>query len=187
MKILNTAEYSEKLKIRPVDAKNLTVHKYFPSSNGQLHELLIELITERGPECDLNDICTTNIKTMNMLFTNSKILQSFNGDISLWDVSNVTTMSYMFYKSKFNGNISKWNVSNVELMYCMFSDALYFNCDISDWNVSKVVNMQFMFDNAPNFNQDLSSWNVGKNVKHEGMFQNCPMFKMRKKQPIFNK
>ena len=32
----------------------------------------------------------------------------FNGDISNWDVSNVTNMSEMFYLSKFNGDISKW-------------------------------------------------------------------------------
>ena len=35
----------------------------------------------------------------------------FNGDISQWNVSNVTHMSEMFNKSKFNGDISKWNLS----------------------------------------------------------------------------
>ena len=37
----------------------------------------------------------------------------FNGDISGWDVSNVTDMSFMFEYSKFNGDISGWDVSNV--------------------------------------------------------------------------
>jgi surface protein len=31
---------------------------------------------------------------------------SFNGDISKWNVSNVTTMKRMFEESKFNGDIS---------------------------------------------------------------------------------
>jgi surface protein len=30
----------------------------------------------------------------------------FNGDISNWDVSNVTNMGGMFYKSMFTGDIS---------------------------------------------------------------------------------
>ena len=41
----------------------------------------------------------------------------FNGDISQWNVSNVTDMSSMFYKSAFNGDISNWDVSNVRDMY----------------------------------------------------------------------
>ena len=45
----------------------------------------------------------------------------FNGDVSEWDVSNVTDMKVMFYKCKsFNQNISKWNVSNVTNMASMF-------------------------------------------------------------------
>jgi len=39
---------------------------------------------------------------MSDMFHSSK----FNGDISNWNVSNVTDMNYMFYKSKFNGDIS---------------------------------------------------------------------------------
>ena len=36
------------------------------------------------------------------------------GDISKWNVSNVTDMSLMFYEARsFNGDLSKWNVSNV--------------------------------------------------------------------------
>lgn len=37
----------------------------------------------------------------------------FNGDISQWDVSNVTSMRGMFYNSHFKGDISKWNMSKV--------------------------------------------------------------------------
>ena len=40
----------------------------------------------------------------------------FNGDISGWNVSNVTDMSGMFYKSEFNGDISCWDVSSVTNM-----------------------------------------------------------------------
>ena len=46
---------------------------------------------------------------MYCMFSDSK----FNGDISEWNVSNVTSMAGMFKDSKFNGDISEWDVSNV--------------------------------------------------------------------------
>mgnify|MGYP002516597932 CR=1 FL=1 len=51
------------------------------------------------------------------------ILSQFNGDISMWDVSSVTDMSWMFNHSSFNGNISNWDVSNVTSMRGMFSES----------------------------------------------------------------
>jgi surface protein len=43
--------------------------------------------------------------------------ESFNQNISNWDVSSVTDMRYMFYSWSFNlpfsYNLSSWNVSNV--------------------------------------------------------------------------
>jgi surface protein len=49
---------------------------------------------------------------------------SFNGDISSWDVSNVTNMSDMFFQAtSFNGDISNWDVSNVTNMSEMFQYA----------------------------------------------------------------
>jgi surface protein len=41
---------------------------------------------------------------------------AFNGDISNWNVSNVTNMYAMFAFSSFNQDISKWDVSNVTVM-----------------------------------------------------------------------
>ena len=48
--------------------------------------------------------------------------ESFNQDISSWDVSKVKDMSGMFvYAESFNQNIDKWNVSNVENIGGMFT------------------------------------------------------------------
>ena len=44
----------------------------------------------------------------------------FDGDISNWNVGNVTDMSFMFNRSKFNGDISDWNVGNVTNIKYMF-------------------------------------------------------------------
>ena len=47
--------------------------------------------------------------------------------------------------TKFNGNISRWNVHNVTSMEGMFRGCHNFNIDISRWNVEKVFNMKEMF------------------------------------------
>ena len=80
------------------------------------------------------------------------------GDISLWDVSNVHGMYWLFNNSKFQGDISKWDVSNVTNMKCMFYKS-QFNGDISDWDVSNVQDMRFMFYGSQ-FNGDISNWTV---------------------------
>ena len=55
------------------------------------------------------------------------------GKIENWDVSNVTSMSYMFYgESSFNQPLNKWNVSNVKYMRHMFQVASSFNQPLND-------------------------------------------------------
>ena len=46
---------------------------------------------------------------------------------------------------KFNGDISSWNTSQVTTMYYMFGDANVFNSDLSSWDVSSVRNMYNVF------------------------------------------
>jgi hypothetical protein len=45
-------------------------------------------------------------------------MRSFNGEISMWDVSKVTTMYYTYWQaSAFNGDISQWDVGKVTIMF----------------------------------------------------------------------
>ena len=90
MKTLKSHTY-EVLKI----GKNLSkfsTHSCKPKTKDELKSIIDSRITEEGNICDLNDINTSLITDMSWLFCKTK----FNGDISKWDVSNVTNMAYMF-------------------------------------------------------------------------------------------
>ena len=113
--------------------------------------------------------------------------ESFNSDISRWDVSSVKVMSNTFWKAKavstiqlseskcvctlytkrslfhctppqFNGDLSRWKVGKVENFDNLFLDATVFNTDLSSWDVSNAKTLNFMFFNANAFNQDLCGW-----------------------------
>ena len=100
---------------------------------------------------------------------------SFNGDLSSWDVSSVTTMRYMFYEAtSFNGDVSSWVVSSVTDMQSMFYSATSFNGDVSSWVVSSVTTMYHMFRSATSFdkticwNRDLSGVNTYYMFQYSG-------------------
>src|ERR1035437_5095920 len=100
--------------------------------DGKHLKKLISLNIEKfGPKCTLNYIDVSGVTSMNSMFWKS----NFNGDISGWDVSKVTDMEGMFQMSKFNGDIAQWDVSNVTDMEGMFQMSK-FNGDISRWDVS---------------------------------------------------
>jgi uncharacterized protein (TIGR02145 family) len=123
--------------------------------------------------------CTSGITDMSDLFRGNPFptFSTFSGDISHWDVSNVTSMASMFYyTSEFNGDLSSWDVSKVTDMGKMFESATAFDADISDWDVSSVTNMRSMFEGASKFNSDLSRWNVSKVIDMGRMFYQATAF-----------
>lgn len=99
----------------------------------------------------------TRVQDMSSAFAGCRNL---TGDLSGWDVSNVTNMNFMFANSNFNGDISQWDVSNVTNMRAMFSFDTLFNQDISNWDVSSVTDFSSMFQIATAFDQDLGDWDV---------------------------
>jgi surface protein len=95
------------------------------------------------------------------------------GNISEWDVSQVTDMSELFSGyDGFNEYIGYWNVSNVTTMSRMFSFSSSFNQDLSAWDVSNVTTMNEMFSSAQSFNQDIGSWDLSNVTDMNDFFQN---------------
>ena len=142
--------------------------------NDNVKKIVLILIDKLGNKADLNFLDVSNVKDMGYMFYGT----NFNGDISKWNVSNVTNMEGMFRECKnFNGDISKWNVSNVTNMRSMFYECTNFNGNIYKWNVSNVTNMSYMFSGCRSFNGYISKWNVSNVTNMESMFEECTNFR----------
>ncbi|MGI9255425.1 MAG: BspA family leucine-rich repeat surface protein [Salinispira sp.] len=174
-----------------------------PTTNAELDTQVAAGISNWGNTANLNYIITTAVTDMSNVFRGSfEATNRFNGDISGWDVSKVTTMHYMFYGATvfngdisgwdvskvttmenmfygafaFNGDISRWDTGAVTTMYQMFYTAKVFNGDISNWDVSSVTNMFGMFSLTDAFNQNISGWNVSKVTDMRNMFNQADIF-----------
>jgi surface protein len=132
--------------------------------------ITLKFLIEQGE--DVTKLVPSLVTDMNGLFINTN---TFNQDISTWDVSNVTNMSGMFANTAFNQDISNWDVSSVTDMVYMFNNASAFNQDIGNWDVSNVTNMSAMFANT-DFYQDISNWDVSSVTTMEGMFDGATIF-----------
>ena len=126
------------------------------------------------------NLCTTLVTDMSgsgVSLTNFFNDNSFNSDISFWDVSNVTNMDGIFFQaSLFNQNISGWDVSNVTNMGSMFKNASSFNQNIGNWDTSKVTKMLGLFSEATAFNQNIEGWDTSSVTSMEGMFFEASSF-----------
>ena len=162
----------EKLIIKKSNKQSNNNYKYFPKTKEELKDIIDKRIEQEGNKVDLNDIDVSEITDMSELFRET----NFNGDISKWDVSNVTNMCAMFCACEaFNQDISGWDVSNVTDTSYMFYDCESFNQDISGWNVSKVTDMSYMFYRCNKFNKDISGWDVSSVKDYTYFFDNRPI------------
>ena len=181
MKTLN--QYiKEKLIINKDYRDNTIVVKSFD----ELRNIIEDRYKKFGPGTKQNPVDFNDIDVNNLDSFYDKNIGLFSGtkfkyiDISYWNVSNVTNMSYMFYmceELKSVGDLSNWDVSNVTLMRTMFSycSKLKSLGDISGWDVSNVNDMMFMFEWCKSFNQDISNWDVSNVTIRCGIFYNCPI------------
>jgi surface protein len=105
----------------------------------------------------------------------------FNGDISQWDTSAVTSMRGMFERARaFNQQIGSWITSNVTAMQSMFaglnsSNKTLFNQPIGGWDTSKVVSFAAMFQDST-FDQNIGAWDVSSASSMSFMFRRNSVF-----------
>ncbi len=108
----------------------------------------------------IEDWDTSNIMNFTEMFSSCNflpfLLNEFRKlDLSKWNTSNVTNMSYMFlYADWLLPDISQFDTSNVKTMKCMFKHTCIDELDVSKWNTSNVINMDEMFAHS-----DVLFWN----------------------------
>ena len=90
---------------------------------------------------------------------NSDAVIAMYGEMSEWDVSEVTSMTGLFETRTVTEKLSKWDTGNVEFMNSMFKSAI-FNEDIRHWDVRKVTDFSQMFSGNSVFAVDLTSWEL---------------------------
>lgn len=119
-----------------------------------IRDIVKQEVKRLGNNADLNHIDTSKVTLMHALF--KKSAPKFNGDISKWEVSNVTHFDLMFQGCAFNGDISNWNVSNAKNMMYMFHDSK-FKGNLEKWKPVNVTNMINMFKDSP-LEKNLPKW-----------------------------
>ena len=151
------------IKEKLVVNKNYNPYKYYLKSWDELKQIIEDRYKKLGPgtaeaPINFNDI---DISGMTTFYNETKYLSIFEYsefeyiDVSEWNVSNITNMSYMFHSCEYLksiGDISNWDVSSVKSMEWMFyeSENLEYVGDLSKWKlkVSNVKNMNSMFLNS---------------------------------------
>ena len=174
-----------------VTAQDGTTNTYTVSvkievTNSNLFDVVYGEIKKLGSNANLNHLDMSKVTNMKDLFNanffhntnpNPQLARTFNGDISQWDTSSVTTMEKMFKDTyAFNSPIGDWNTSSVTNMKNLFINADAFNQPLNDWNTSSVTNMNGMFSDTNAFNQPLNDWNTSKVTTMAYMFSAAKAF-----------
>jgi len=122
---------------------------------------------------------TSKVNTMRGMFLNACSLETV--DVSDWDTSNVTDMSYMFASTiskkemSFTSlDVGKWDTSNVTAMNRMFQLCVSLKeLDVDEWNTGNVVSFSGMFQRCRSLSTlDVSNWDT-KNVTDMSFMFHC--------------
>ena len=128
---------------------------------------------------NISDWDTSEVTDMSYVFYHKNEQQLDQLDLSKWNTSGVTTVRSMFMGAHhFNGNLSTWNTTNVLCMDTMFAAAKSFNGDLSRWNTGNVISMHATFAWARVFQNDISKWDVGRVGTMDAMFLKTSHFQL---------
>ena len=93
-------------------------------------------------------------------------------DFSKIDVSKVTDISYMFFRSNFSSiDLSSWDTKRLKYVDSLFSGAIKpKNIDLSSWDVRSLLRTNKMFASAGTEHINLSGWNSNQLTDTSEMF-----------------
>lgn len=113
----------------------------------------------------------SSVTSCEEMFRECDVIQ--NEDLNSWDVTNVTDMSFMFFRcNNFNCQIESWDMSNV-LQLDNFMPITPFDRDISLWDINQVTNLTSFMAGATglstaNYDALLIAWDAQGAMSYSG-------------------
>lgn len=124
---------------------------------------------------DLTMIDVSNVTSFYNAFANNKTIENVN--VSNWNTLQVTNMRSTFYICDKLQSVSceNWRLDNCTSMFAMFDSCLALkNFDLSRWNTSKVTNMEWVFIRCASLTSlDLSNWDTSQVTIMNNFFNSC--------------
>ena len=171
MKSLN--EYIiEKILINKISKFN----KIKVESKDQLEAIIQKRYNNNNSFIDLTDIDISELDNLSSIFCGLKLEVV---DISGWDTSNVTAMTYMFSRCKNLKNII--GIENLDVLKLKRANFMFDSCenlvelDLTNWNIKSLENMSYMFYNCANLKiiKNIENWQLPNINDVSYMFYNC--------------
>ena len=153
---------------------------------------IAQSISNKGVECSADDKLSSFAEKIDSITTGStggtgdkimltngtKFAYSTAFDPTLYDVSNITDMSEMFYQcSGLTGelDLSSWDTSNVTTMEYMFNQCSKLtSLDVSNWDTSKLTKITNMFNYCSKLTSlDVSNWDTSNISDMSNLFNGC--------------
>lgn len=193
----NVTNFSSIFTACPIESINISTWDMSKATNTKyMFERCSELKSITFP----SNFDFTKVQSALSMFDECTLLSDL--DVSNWNPSSCTDMSFMFYSCSSLGEIdvSNWDVSKVtnfdhfaahanlkrngienwKTTSAINMNALFHNCaeeelDLSDWDVSKVQFFCQMFENSPNLKRikGLEKWDTSAGLGFDGMFERC--------------
>lgn len=123
------------------------------------------------------DVSTWNMSSctdMSFMFYGCSSLKEI--DVSNWDTSKVNTLDHFAAHANLKRKgMEKWNTSSLVNANAAFHNCAEEELDLSGWDVSKVQFFCQMFENSPNLKRikGLDKWNTSAGLGFDGMFERC--------------
>ena len=183
---INSEEERERVK-EEVNANSLTKYDLFKEKTGEKHWVLYNtemyeivedvkrLYLHYKEDSNLTPIIPINATSCYSMFEECSKHTSF--DLSNFDTSKVTDMSYMFYNCSnlTSLDLSICNTSKVICIHWMFCNcSKLVSLDLSSFDTSNVTDMSYMFEDCSGLTLlDLSNFNIENVTDMHYMFKYC--------------